>query len=400
MSLRACSHLGAIASAFALIVLLQSCTARLSDTGLAVSTAHGDAIRVERAAAWDHFRHFLSPDADRRFLEDWKDAEELFGASAAMTEAHPSSVPPDLGGVEIIIRTHYNHTAARHLAAERLTQRATLQAHLANGARNERSPTTIPPFPDGSAVLLAAWWPIAKDALTPLPVWDAKDNPPRAQGNDYLSWKRVVAVGTVPAPRAQRPMAMVLGGRRVTATEVVNLDRFYHDSLSNEDAHVLMRDPRRRKAAVIALGRPMQRGDQIILVAMNLAVKSNGQWHWQTLWWHDRPDLGPFAAGRPAEIAAPWSNYLMDAALDPLDLAEKHQSRYSSFNPWLEARFPKGRHGGGIESNCVSCHRRASYPPVGFLPITAPLPDYRLDPAFAQGRVRTDFIWGIPRNVR
>ena len=51
------------------------------------------------------------------------------------------------------------------------------------------------------------------------------------------------------------------------------------------------------------------------------------------------------------------------------------------FNPWLEGRFPDGGQGGGTASNCLACHRRASYPAVAFLPVTRGAPNLHSDPA-------------------
>lgn len=159
-----------------------------------------------------------------------------------------------------------------------------------------------------------------------------------------------------------------------------------------------MRDPRARKASLIALGRALEGGDYLALVAVHLAAKTHSQWNWATLWWHDRPAEGEFAHGRPAETPRPWMNYLLDSPLDPVASGQAEVS--PTFNPWFEGRFPDSGAGGGLSSNCISCHRRASYPPVPFLPVRAGAPDVQGDPAYRPGQLRTDFIWSIARRPK
>ena len=154
-----------------------------------------------------------------------------------------------------------------------------------------------------------------------------------------------------------------------------------------------------RKAALIALGRGIEAGDHLVMVAMHIASKEVQDWVWVTMWWHDKPDRGPFARDRPDGMASPWRNYLLDVALDARGAGAEDDGPRSCFNPWLEARFPDDGLGGGTASNCVACHSRASYPPVSFLPITRGAPDVTQDPAYAPGRLRTDFLWSLPRQA-
>src|SRR5262249_12531451 len=57
-------------------------------------------------------------------------------------------------------------------------------------------------------------------------------------------------------------------------------------------------------------------GDFAILVGLHVSTKELDDWTWSTFWWHDKPDVGPFAKGRPPALGKPWSNYLMDVAFD------------------------------------------------------------------------------------
>jgi hypothetical protein len=162
----------------------------------------------------------------------------------------------------------------------------------------------------------------------------------------------------------------------------------------------LMRDPTARKAALIALGREIRSGDYLALVAANLATKELPDWIWVTFWWHDRPDEGPFASGRPASLEKAWRNYRMATTFDSNLPASADGGPQICFDPWLEGRFPDGGQGNGMVSNCIACHRRASYPPIGFLPVTRGMPDLKRDPAYAPGRLRTGFLWSISLHAR
>jgi hypothetical protein len=175
----------------------------------------------------------------------------------------------------------------------------------------------------------------------------------------------------------------------------VNLQDFYHVAVDAGLAARAMRDPDTQKAMSIALGRALQAGDYLVLIAGNLATREIDDWVWAAFWWHDRPDQGAFAANRTDELRGEWRNYLMQAAFDDQKPKADDGEPHICFNPWLEARFPDGGQGGGTQSNCLSCHRRASYPLVSFLPVTRGDPDLQNDPAYAAGRLRTSFLWSL-----
>jgi hypothetical protein len=160
-------------------------------------------------------------------------------------------------------------------------------------------------------------------------------------------------------------------------------------------ADAIAQNPGARKAALISLGRPVRPGDYLVLVAMHIATKEISDWVWATIWWHDQPEEGAFARARPDTVRGAWRNYLMDVAFDDALPQAADGGPHVSFNPWLEARFPDQGSGGGTVSNCMTCHRRASYPAIRFLPITRGQADLNRDPAYATDRLRTNFLWSI-----
>jgi hypothetical protein len=160
-----------------------------------------------------------------------------------------------------------------------------------------------------------------------------------------------------------------------------------------------MGDERSRKAALIALGRELRPGDWLTMVALHAVGKQDGGWTWATLWWHDSPGAGPFAIGRPASLGGALRNYLLDVAFPVQAGSGDGMEERSCFNPWLEARFPDGGSGGGLTSNCIACHRRASYPALSFLPIRRGVSGAQSDPATDPSQLGTDFIWSVARRA-
>lgn len=125
---------------------------------------------------------------------------------------------------------------------------------------------------------------------------------------------------------------------------------------------------------------------------MHYTTKEIPNWVWATFWWHDSPNAGKFATERPAVLKGVWRNYLMNASYDMDKPVETNGTPRVVFNPYLEARFLNG-----VNSNCMTCHRRAVWakdnPQPAFLPITrgAPKPD---DPAFIDA-TSVDFLWSL-----
>jgi hypothetical protein len=259
---------------------------------------------------------------------------------------------------------------------------------------------SVAPFPTNAIVLKTVWWPVSKNKITPLPVWDRDRNPPRRGGNGYASWRRIVAIDPVEDARTVPGVNIDFAGRSFLDAHRISLKAFCYVVVDARLAERMMRDRNAHKASSIAIGRAIQAGDYLVLVGANLATKEIGDWIWATFWWHDRPDEGPFAADRPDELRSVWRNYLMQVAFDSVKPADFDGGPHICFDPWLEGRLPDGGNGGGTVSNCVAYHRRASYPPVRFLPVTRGAPDLANDPAYAPGRLRTSFLWSIALHAR
>lgn len=308
---------------------------------------------------------------------------------------HQASSSP---GVPVINYTLYNAVAVAHLRAHRLERRAELARLRIAGVRDPvfTADRSITGFPDGTVILKTAWWPLAADRITALPVWDPESNPARAAGNSYLSWQRVVGVVPPdPLPAIAADATIDFAGRRFPRAQPLRAEALPTLRVDQGLAARLMRDPSTREAAMIALGRALAAGDYLALVSLNVASHAQGRWQWAAFWWHDRPDVGPDAADRPPSLPEPWRHFLLQVTIDSDRPPAADGGPAVCFDPWLEGRFPDGGQGSGVQSNCIACHRRASFPPIAFLPVTRGAADAAHDPAFAPGRLRTDFIWSI-----
>jgi hypothetical protein len=150
-------------------------------------------------------------------------------------------------------------------------------------------------------------------------------------------------------------------------------------------------------------------GDQLVLLGMHVATREIANWVWATFWWHDRPEEGPFSEDRPPEVEGVWRHYLMNASYDMDVPRETDGTPHIAYNPYLEG-FIKD----GVLSNCMTCHRRATWPPQD-RPHVIVSDGSAYDPLLGQTIVRgsdaaeatylsvpfekllkTSFIWSIP----
>lgn len=378
---------------------------------------------AQRQHAWRVFAGLTqaSPDNGLPIFDTWYSEDETFRASHAPQSLAPRPAAYHFRAEEFhaglgaaaarganpapLSLVLYNRAAYQHIRANELYAAAQLQRLRANGAADISVPgdRTIPDFPAAAVSVKTIWWPVAKDGTTALPVWDPALSPPHAQGNDYTSWARVVGVephrGKVPSSATRD---LVFMGHAFAQVRRVGLADFYYLIVDRAMASSVMSTPKTARVARLVLGRPLQPGDYLVLVAMHVSTKEIEDWVWATFWWHDRPDDGPFATGRPDLIKGAWRNYLMNVSYDVNLPREPDGAPHIAFNPWVEGKFPAqpGGQGSGMLSNCMNCHSRASYPKLGFLPIRRGNPDLQGDPAFAAGRLRTDFLWSIPDKAK
>jgi hypothetical protein len=390
-------------------------------------------VAAQRIHAWNLFAGLTRPTPDAKFsiFETWFSEEETFASGAVTLRARaPSvsmprfSVPKQFGtlrgardaaavsvpGNAVLSFVLYNFAGYNHVRTNRLFQASVLDNLAKNGAFDVKIPQSrmVPPFPANAVVLKTIWWPVAKDKVSAMPIWDPETNPPMAAGNPLPTWSRYIGVDPRPAVPAGETGDITFGGQLKRNSHIVSVENFHKRVLEEREVvDAVNNDTLLAAVAQVSFGRPLAVGDYAVLVAIHVTTKEIDDWVWATFWWHDRPSDGPFAQNRVGSISGPWRNYLMDVAYDLNLPAEKDGSAKAAFNPWLEARFMDGGHGGGgLVSNCMNCHNRASWPnrtdcPIPnrcFLPVYRGNPDFE-DPAYAPGRLRTDFLWSIPASA-
>jgi hypothetical protein len=308
-----------------------------------------------------------------------------------------SGVQPEAPGASAISFVLFNWEGFDHIRTNELfvgSKLDAINASFASGtAWNNRK---IPDFKPRAMTIKTVWWPVAGDGKTPIPIWDNEPTQPLDHSNGFRTWKRVVVVdGTRMSVPDGEFMDARFANKEFPHSHVVGVGSLYGFKVDEAAVEAIANnpDPGLRASIQASLGRALRVGDFMVLVAMHTTSKEIDDWTWQTFWWHDNPNDGPYAADRPDAVKGVWRNYLMVNTDDQVTPREPDGSPHIGFNPWLETPFPSG-----TQSNCMSCHHRASYPSRGpgeFLPVTRGLPDPANDPAFADGRLQTDFMWSI-----
>jgi hypothetical protein len=356
-----------------------------------------------RLHAWMVFAGMTQPTPTGEAVwETWYSADETFGGAQpqALTtrnlqrrfqvpkQFRSTGLHPQAVGTSLASFTLFNEDLRTFVRQQKLYLHSTLKA--INDSFKPQTPIAqreIPQFPNRAVALKTVWWIVKKQGTTAIPVWDPELNPPQSTGNDFRTWKRCVAVDpsrltvptgeTVSLPCNQAPPA---------AAHVVPLEAFYHFALTAETLASLKQLPNDiPNLATAAVG------DHLVLLALHYTTKEIPEWVWATFWWHDRPDQGEFAAGRPAQVKGAWRNYLMSPSYS-METPRESGSAHAAFNPWLEARFPNG-----TVSDCMTCHQRAVFSGKStdfeFLPVTRGTPP-STDPRFA-GATKLDFLWSV-----
>lgn len=308
---------------------------------------------------------------------------------------------PQAAGASLLSFTLFSKATRTHIRGNGLNTKASLTS--ANNAFTNATPIEdrkVMDFPREAISLKIVWWPVMGDKLTAAPVWDFKPENPPEDGNDFDTWERFVAID---AQRTVIPSDetadVVFRGVSKPDSHVVPLSSFYHFKIETPEQLQALTDSRRTREAVrMSFGatRSPKLGDYLVMVCFHYTTKEIPDWVWTTLWWHDKPNDGPYAMDRLSSVTGVWRNYLMDTNLSMDTPREFDGTPNVNYNPWLEARFkgsPTDPSANGLTSNCMTCHQRAVWPPVGFTPITRGAAQAN-DPIFTNS-MKTDFLWSI-----
>jgi hypothetical protein len=278
----------------------------------------------------------------------------------------------------------------------------------------------MPSMPPGSIVLKPMMWPVPASGYAALPVWDNQgvDGGAYAGFENQGKWPRAVAVTASPQPGVTKvdvtylygvkDHALPLGPNTYRQAPVARVGDFYafRPNLAGMDPcdHALL-----DASAWWAYNRAFQQGDYLIVVAMHILTKEQPAWTFQSVWWHDRPDQGVFAANRPnipGKLAlGPWRHYLLTSTYG-IPAMPKGPTWPVAYNPYIELAA-----GHPIRTNCMNCHHRAAWP--GFQNPPPPWPTgsylakggpgaldvYALDNKIFNGLLGVDSMWAISDRV-
>jgi hypothetical protein len=335
--------------------------------------------------------------------ETWYPVEDVYPIARPANSFEPSQqfllakeLDPKLPGSGVLSRIRFNSVAADHIRTNGLNDKNTLKKML-DDQEGIYPATTVPAFPADAIATKTAWALVhqpdstlgAAD-FTAVPVWDPPPGPLKT-ANDPGSWPRCVAVDPRDGQEGRTARIPCHPGKdpRLGPWTVIDLKRFYHVVLDASMAAQVGQMIQDRSVDTSDRLRPPRVGDFLVLVGLHVTTKEIPDWVWATFWWHDRPDVGPFAAGRPPHVRGYWRNYLMDTTLSMETALESDGNPKICFNPWIEAGQSRG-----VVANCMACHSRATYPPPADV---NKFVRGRPDPVKSENNAAlgADFLWSI-----
>lgn len=286
------------------------------------------------------------------------------------------------GAVPLMLETWFNLSSQQFLVNSGLLKNRQSQnaSRLAPGGQY---------LPAGAKVLLLSWWPVSATGATPIPLWQAQQESNALRSNGYLHWPAVVLVQAAEQPNAQASShatdisQVALAGKFQTVSQRKNLDDLFHIPVTTALAAHWNAQSAGNKLSRMVLGRPLQSGDFLALVAAHGLWGNGANGQWLTLWWQpDRP-----AGLRRLGSSHVTQHYAFDSCNDSTLPREADGSPNSCFNPWLEGGLISHKGVSSSQSNCISCHMRASIPPRDFL---TPTQGRQTIPEYARG---TAMLW-------
>jgi len=247
----------------------------------------------------------------------------------------------------------------------------------------------IPELDSDSIAIKTIWWPVAGQNWRQhaVPVWRGESKNPVSKDRELVTtWADPILVDTSQAirvaPKACPESTPYTSSADYSSYQTVPLKDFYYIPIVSCDQVKALVDV----SSTFSWVRP---GDFIVLMAMHVATREIENWTWSTFWWNPLGSDLEFAKDKPASgIPAPWNNYLMNATLNMTNPTTGVKIRI--YSPWLEMLGNRD----GVNSNCMSCHRSASYPKLSL----AGIPhsgEVRPDSKLLNCRTKLSFLWSL-----
>jgi hypothetical protein len=287
---------------------------------------------------------------------------------------------------------------------------------------------TVPAFANTGVMVKPVWWIAPGDEPSMLPYWAGDDASATTdpQVPTWDTWRQCVLLDPTGDARPDSLTAVERvcnAGRagestlaadsyalRDVSTDVATSDfyafRLTQDEVDGLGEFKMMLDNTNREDELDQV----RAGDLAILVAMHVSTREITNWTWQTFWWTPTPSSPaawpPNAQAPPRDLTGPWAQFNMCSAYymtTPGTAAAGAGEDLVCFNPYLETDLTGLFSSDGASStevgrssNCMSCHRgasfRASEPPT-YIASGEVAAD---DPRWFTNGVQTEFLWSIP----
>jgi hypothetical protein len=366
-----------------------------------------DAVSPMRRHAWMVFAGMTQPVADGRpRWETWFTVDEVFDPTyvPATPRLRPFRQPtqlrrpsgdrsPDAADESSLSYILFNAASREFIQSNRLYNKTVLtQMNSAFAPTAAIESRKIPDFPRESMATKSIWWVVKKNGVTPVPIWDpiALTSIPPGVVRPSQSWTRVVGIDPSRGNIAPSETATLqFDSRSWPNSHVVSLSKLYGFRIDSAAVAATVNANKQTNAPDAEVG------DSVVLMALHYTTKEIPQWMWATVWWHDRPDQGRFAADRPPQVRGVWRNYLMNTTYSMDTPVERDGSPPICFNPWLEAKRTDG-----IVSNCMGCHQQSVWPtpdPSTFVRVIRGTlwPSNQMNAPLYAGSMRLDFLWSV-----
>jgi hypothetical protein len=324
---------------------------------------------------------------------------------------HPGSLAGAGGGSgsaeqdeQVVAGVKYNMASAYHVWNHNYTDSARLTALNDSFPAAPVAARNIVPFPDSAIATKPVYWIVADSGLTVMPYWNGPAASTDPATPTPSTWTQFVAVDPTNSMGDTTVTVQGPGGASYQA-QVIHLSQFYSFALGQDEVNDIITvdtatgstpldlEIANDSIAVLINGQQSNQqvavGDMGVLVAMHVSTKEIGNWAWQTFWWIPNAQSNPLATDKPASVQGPFRNFAMQQAYYmTVPSGPTAGQNQVAFNPYLETAFTNS----GIVSNCMSCHRTATWPGTNYVFYGNVDPG---NPSIFGGQLKLDFLWSI-----